>query len=68
MQDVLRETIEKAKKSGVWEKLTQTEQMEVVTKYLQKYFDLHMKPLTTRVPPISRDCSDGGTGEEGGGG
>jgi hypothetical protein len=36
MRDILREAIEKAKKSGVWEQLTQQQQAEMISKYLQK--------------------------------
>ena len=43
MQDIFREAVEKAKKSGVWEKLTPSQQEELVTKYLQKHFDMCSK-------------------------
>jgi hypothetical protein len=36
----MREAIEKAKKSGVWEKLTPAQQEELVIRYLQKKFEL----------------------------
>jgi hypothetical protein len=39
MRDIFREAVEKAKKSGVWEKLTLPQQEELVAKYLQKHFE-----------------------------
>jgi hypothetical protein len=36
--DVFREAIEKAKKSGAWEKLSQQQQAEMISKYLQKQY------------------------------
>ncbi len=39
MRDIFREAVEKAKKSGVWEKLTLSQQEELVAKYIQKHFE-----------------------------
>lgn len=36
--DVFREAIEKAKKSVAWEKLSQQQQAEMISKYLQKQY------------------------------
>ncbi len=48
MYDVFRETVEKAKKSGVWEQLTPLQQAELVSGLLQNHFEMSGMPAIYR--------------------
>ena len=34
MRDIFREAVEKAKKTGIWEKLSQAQKAEIIVRYL----------------------------------
>ncbi len=48
MHDVFREAVEKAKKSGKWEQLTPSQQVELVSRLLQNHFEMSGMPVIYR--------------------